>query len=111
MASTGLSSSGMTKLLPSAERLTPWKPTAAQPPPINAPSRPCVVEIGKPSRVARMTVRPAPSVTAKRKYSEPTSASGTSPLPENFLSSACARKIEVTDPANVVTVAQVIDTL
>ena len=33
---------------------------------------------------------------------------GTRPLPENFLSSACARKIDAIEPANVVIVAQVI---
>jgi hypothetical protein len=53
-----------------------------------------------------MTVRPAPSAAASRKYSDPISASGTMPLPENLASSACARKIEQIDPASVVAVAQ-----
>ena len=34
------------------------------------------------------------------------SASGTRPLPEKFFTSAAARKIEQTEPARVVTVAQ-----
>ena len=44
--------------------------------------------------------------TDNRNASEPTSTSETKPLPENFASSACATKIEQTDPANVATVAQ-----
>jgi hypothetical protein len=73
-----------------------------------APVMPCVVEIGKPRRVARITVVAAPRATARRNCSEPTSVSGTRPLPENFFSKACARKIDAIDPANVVIVAQLI---
>ena len=69
------------------------------------------MEIGKPRRVARITVRPAPSATARRKYSEPVKVSGINPFPENFLSSAWARKMEATDPAAVVIVAQVMEAL
>jgi len=65
-----------------------------------------VVETGNPVTVARMTVNAAPKTTARRKCSELTSVSGTRPLPENFLSKACATKIEVIEPAKVVIVAQ-----
>jgi hypothetical protein len=67
----------------------------------------CVVEIGKPVTVARMTVRAAARATAKRNCSEPTSESGTRPLPENRFNSASARKIEVIEPASCVMVAHV----
>ena len=40
----------------------------------------------------------APRATARRNCSEPTRVSGTRPLPENFLRSAWARKIEAIDP-------------
>ena len=48
---------------------------------------------------------PAPSVTAKRKYSEPTICSDTNPLPENFVSSDRARNIAQMEPPKVVMVA------
>ena len=70
-----------------------------------APVKACVVEIGNPVSVARITVSPAPAATARTKYSEPTNWSGTIPLPLNFFSSVCARKIDVIDPAKVVIVA------
>jgi hypothetical protein len=70
MARTGLSNSGRTKPLPSEEKFIS-SPTATKPQPIIAPVRACVVEIGKPVSVARMTVRPAPIATASKKYSEP----------------------------------------
>ena len=47
-------------------------PTATIPQPMMAPVNACVVEIGNPVRVARITVRPAPAATARTKYSEPT---------------------------------------
>jgi len=72
-----------------------------------APVMPCVVEMGKPKTVARITVMAAPSATASKNCSEPTSVSGTNPFPENFLSKACAGKIEAMEPAKVVIVAQV----
>ena len=74
----------------------------------NERARQCVRgETGNPVRVARITVTPAARATEKRKPSEPTSASGTSPLPENFFNKACARKMAQTEPAKVVMVAHV----
>ena len=71
-----------------------------------APVKPCVVETGKPATVANITVMPAPRATAKRKYSEPTTASGTRPLPEKRCNSDCARKMEQIEPLKVASVAQ-----
>ena len=82
----GESSSGMKKFLPSAEKFT-WLMPVAIPAPTSAPVSPWVVEMGKPSNVARITVAPAPNATARRKAGCVVNASGTSPLPENFLSS------------------------
>ena len=93
------------KPFPSAEKFTA-PPTATSPLPTSAPVRLWVVEMGNPRRVARITVRAAPSATASRKGAEPTMASGTSPLPENFFNNAWARKIAVIDPAKVMAVAQ-----
>ena len=101
----------MTNPLPNELKLTPPVPAATKPQPIMEPSNPCVVEIGNPRRVARMTVQPAPIATARRKYSDPVKASGMSPLPENFFRSAWARKMEAIEPARVVSVAQRIETL
>ena len=64
------------------------------------------VEIGNPVRVATMTVMPAPTATARRKYSEVTSWSGTRPLPENFFKRVWAKNIEQIEPEKVVMVAQ-----
>ena len=76
-----------------------------KPLPIIAPINACVVEIGNPVIVARITVAPAPSATEKRKYSEATIRSGTRPLPENLVSSSWASAIEQIEPAKVAIVA------
>lgn len=50
-------------------KLTPL-PTAINPAPINAPTSLCVVETGKPKRVANKTVVPAANATAKTKSAD-----------------------------------------
>jgi hypothetical protein len=60
-----------------------------------------VVEIGRPSNVARITVAPAPVATAIRKIGEAANASGTSPLPEKAVISASAKKTDYMQPTNV----------
>jgi hypothetical protein len=107
---TGLSSSGRKKADPNTPRLSS-SPAATKPPPTNAPVKPCVVEMGKPSSAARITVMPAPVPTASRKIGEAASASGTSPLPEKALMSASAKKTDATQPKNVAIVASVIAVL
>ena len=67
--------------------------------------RACVVEIGKPARVANRTVRPAESATAAGKAGLLTTSGGTRPLPEKAARSPCARISAVTDPTTVVIVA------
>src|SRR5882672_9133968 len=110
MAMIGDNSRGVTKFLPSAAKFTLLVPVT-RPAPTSAPVRPCVVEIGKPSRVARMTVVPAPNATARRNSGCAVSASGTSPLPENFFSNDCARKMAAMLPVPVVIVAHEIAVL
>ena len=106
----GLSKSGRKKLSLRNPKFT-CAPTVIRPLPMIAPINPCVVETGNPVTAAKMTVRPVPTATAKTKYSEPTTASGTKPWPENFFNSDRARKMEQTEPPNVVTVAHPIAVL
>src|SRR6185369_3885080 len=107
IANSGLTSNGKKNNVPSVPKLTPV-PTAVRPAPTSAPTRPCVVDTGKPVNVASITVRPAPRPTAKTNCGEAASSFGTMPRPEKFLSSVSARKSEVIDPANVEIVAHVI---
>src|SRR5262245_43634958 len=100
----GLTRSGRKKEPPSLAKLT-CVPTATRPLPTSAPVKPCVVDTGKPITVANITVSPAPRATDRRKLGDAMMASGTSPLPEKFLTSSWAKKIEDTEPAKVVIVA------
>src|ERR1041385_4837114 len=109
-ASKGERTSGVTKFLVRAPKLT-FDAPLTRPAPTSAPVRPWVVEIGKPSSVARITVHPAARATAKRNCGWEVRTSGTRPLPENFLRSDCARKIAAMLPAPVVIVAQVMAVL
>lgn len=68
--------------------------------------RACVVETGKPAKVARITVSPAPRATASRKAGEAATGSGTKPLPEKRGTSESASASEAADPAKVVATAQ-----
>jgi len=52
-----------------------------------------------------MTVIAEPIATAVRNSGEIETASGTKPFPEKVFTSVCAKNIEATEPANVVTVA------
>src|SRR2546429_374392 len=106
----GLSKSGRKKLSRKNPKFT-CAPVVIRPQPMIAPVNPCVVETGNPVTAARMTVKPAPMATANRKYSEPTTASGTKPWPENFFNSDRDKKMEQTEPPNVVTVAHPIAVL
>ncbi len=104
MAITGAIKSGNKKELPKTAKLT-WAPTAKKPAPTRAPVKLCVVDMGKPVTVAIMTVIAEPIATAVRNSGAIETASGTRPFPENVFTSVCAKKIELTEPANVVTVA------
>ena len=70
-----------------------------------------MVEMGKPSRAARITVAPAPVPTPSRKIGEAVNAPGTSPLPEKAWMSASAKKTDATQPEKVAIVASVIAVL
>jgi hypothetical protein len=59
-ASKGLAINGNAKVVPRPEKLNS-DPIATTPEPNIAPTRPCVVEIGIPIRVAAKTVSAAPS--------------------------------------------------
>jgi hypothetical protein len=72
-----------------------------------APTKPCVVDMGKPSLVANKTVAPAANATAKTKSTDLIISSGTKPLPEKFFINAAAKKYEHTLPAKVVSVARI----
>jgi hypothetical protein len=78
----------------------------ASPAPTRAPVSACVVETGMPRRVATSTVNAAPSAAAPRKAGELATASGTSPLAENALTSPEARTSASIEPPSVVAVAQ-----
>ena len=92
----------MTKFLSSASYRT--SPPPAKPAPIRAPTKACVVDTGKPNRVARKLVAAAPKATAAKKSGAATSESATKPRPPKVLSSSPPRKSEATDPARVVAV-------
>ncbi|GAC1310179.1 MAG: hypothetical protein NVSMB24_26910 [Mucilaginibacter sp.] len=59
---------------------------------MRAPTRPWVVEIGKPNFVANKTVNPVANAMANTKTIECMMLSGTSPLPEKFFISVSAKK-------------------
>ena len=80
----GLNNKGRKNVFPKLLKLT-LGPTAIKPAPINAPTKPCVVDIGKPNLVAIKTVVPAANATDKTKFTECAISSGTNPLPEKFL--------------------------
>ncbi len=97
-------SSGLKKLSHSAPQFTALIPFDASPAPTKAPTRPCVVDTGKPRRVASMQVSAAPSATGKTKYCEVARASGTSPLPPNVFMSPSDSHSAARAPARVVSV-------
>ena len=81
---TGERSRGTTNRDPRVDH-TIWPgPTATSPAPIRAPMRPCVVETGMPSRVARSTVRAAPTPTAARGRMPSPTACGVSPSGDEY---------------------------
>src|SRR5688500_12688150 len=100
----GLSSSGRKKVAPSLLKFTAG-PAATRPAPTRPPVKACVVEMGKPVCVASITVAAAPSATQARNAADAEISSGTSPVPEKFLTSSCAKKIEQIAPAAVQIVA------
>ncbi len=105
-ATSGLNSNGSTKDLPRAAKCT--SPAAAmRPAPTSPPVRAWVVETGKPVRVARKMVRAAPSATASTKAGCVVTSSGTRPLPLKASTSPEARYNASSEPASVVTVAQI----
>src|SRR3990172_7278155 len=106
-ASTGLTKSGVKKPTLNWARFN-CDPAASSPVPTRAPVNAWVVEMGNPSNVARKTVAPAPAATASKKSGEAATAAGTSPAPENACTSASAKYIEQSEPANVVIVASAI---
>src|SRR5258708_33510515 len=98
-ATSGETASGTATLVATAVHRTPATPCAAMPTPTRPPTSECVVDTGRPVRVA-MTSHPSrPAATAPRKSAPAVVAR--SPLPDDPATRPWERKAAATPPATV----------
>src|SRR5260370_8399640 len=100
----GERASGAATLVGTAVHRTPATACAAMPTPTRPPTSECVVDTGRPVRVAMTSHPSAPAATATRKSVPGVVAR--SPLPENTVTRPWERKAAATPPATVHAVPQ-----